>query len=156
MVSTTMTFEVPGLEDVQKIAQLLAQALTKPLVVFLTGELGVGKTTLVQFLLRDLGYLKVVKSPTYTFVESYTVHDFMIHHFDLYRISSVEELEFIGFYDYVTSDAILLIEWPEQADGYLPASDLNINWQSNGDRRLHISAGSKAGEQIVEYLKTHS
>jgi len=108
-------------------------------IVFLNGDLGAGKTTLVRGLLRHLGFEGIVKSPTYTLVEPYKLNDRQVYHFDLYRLGDPEELEYIGGRDYWESDSLCLIEWPEQARGYLPEADLivDISYRKTG-RKIEI------------------
>lgn len=103
---------------------LFGQQFSKQLksgdIVFLHGELGAGKTTLVRGILKGFGYDGIVKSPTYALVESYFFETITIHHFDFYRLHDVSELEMMGFSDYLSKDAILLIEWPERFAAALP------------------------------------
>jgi tRNA threonylcarbamoyladenosine biosynthesis protein TsaE len=98
--------------------------------VFLTGDLGAGKTTLVRGVLRSLGYQGIVKSPTYTLVEEYHVSGVTIVHFDLYRVKDPEELEWIGIRDYLQQDSYCFIEWPEMGFGYLPKPDFHLKLSS--------------------------
>ncbi len=114
----------------------LAQGLPPGSVVFLHGDLGAGKTTLVRGFLRELGYAGPVKSPTYTLVESYQLDGHRVLHFDLYRLADPEELEYMGGRDYFDGKATCFIEWPERGAGLLPAADLNIHLLHRGHGRV--------------------
>lgn len=113
----------------------LLQALPGKCVIFLRGQLGAGKTTLVRGLLRAAGYHGKVKSPTFTLVEEYSLDACRIFHFDLYRLADPEELEWIGIRDYVAQQAICFIEWPEMGAGYLPEPDMIIELTVAGNAR---------------------
>ncbi len=102
-------------------------------VVFLRGELGAGKTTLVRGILRALGFPGAVKSPTYTLLEPY--EDYGVYHFDFYRIGDSRELEFIGVDEHIETRSIKLIEWPERAAGRLPTPDIDIGLFVEGEGR---------------------
>lgn len=89
-------------------------------VVYLTGGLGAGKTTLIRGFLRELGYNGFVKSPSYTLIEVYKLKAFDVVHVDLYRLTDTEECWNLGLSDYLKKDSILLIESPEKAGKFLP------------------------------------
>jgi len=104
-------------------------------LIFLHGELGTGKTTLVRGFLRAAGYTGAVKSPTYTLVEEYTIAGRKIFHFDLYRVADPEELEWIGIRDYFDQDCVCFIEWPDMGKGFLPEPDWVIKLVPDGEGR---------------------
>lgn len=110
-------------EATEQFGAELFQSLPSKCLVFLHGELGAGKTTLVRGYLRAAGYTGTVKSPTYNLVEEYTVAGKLIYHFDLYRLNDPEELEWIGINDYFTQDCVCFIEWPDKGKGFLPVPD---------------------------------
>lgn len=118
--------------------------------IYLQGELGAGKTTLVRGFLRARSYTGKVRSPTYTLVEAYELQDVTIYHFDLYRLTGPEELEGIGFRDYLDGGSLLLLEWPEKAGPLLEAPDLLVSMVLDGDkRRLCLRANSARGQEIL-------
>jgi tRNA threonylcarbamoyladenosine biosynthesis protein TsaE len=126
------------LEDDQATGQFgaeLAQQLPTKCLVFLSGDLGAGKTTLVRAYLRALGFQGTVKSPTYNLVEEYDLTDRKIYHFDLYRLNDPEELEAIGIRDYLSRDAVVFVEWPERGAGVLPEPDWSICIEVEGAGR---------------------
>ena len=141
----------------EQLAGILAQHCVSGAVIFLQGELGAGKTTFVRSFLRALGQQGVVKSPTYTLVEPYVLAGRNIYHFDLYRLTDPEDLEYAGGRDYFDGQSICLVEWPEKAAGFLPQADLvcAIDYAGQG-RQLQITAltpsGSHMLQQISEYL----
>ena len=96
-------------------------------VITLSGELGTGKTTLVRGALQAQGVDSGVRSPTYTLLEYYPLESFAVAHFDLYRLGDAEELEYLGYRDYLNPQTLCLIEWPQRASGYLNAVDLAID-----------------------------
>jgi tRNA threonylcarbamoyladenosine biosynthesis protein TsaE len=120
-------------------AERLLPHLSGSPLVFLEGQLGAGKTTLVRGILRALGHEGSVKSPTYTLLEPYEVSGREIYHFDLYRIGDSEELDFIGFDELMDADALKLVEWPERGGGRIPAPDIRIRLSLEGEgRRVEV------------------
>lgn len=134
-------------------AQRLAGALTHGLVIYLYGDLGAGKTTLVRGILQGLGYTGRVKSPTYTLLEPYEIGGLSLRHFDLYRMNDPQEWDDAGFRDETNAHNILLIEWPDQAGDLLPAADLILQFDILASGRiLRMTALSPKGEQCLSHL----
>jgi len=124
------------LDQVDEVAQLLAVLLDTHAMVTLTGPLGAGKTTLVKELLRTCGVQDVVTSPTYTYLN---VHEDQrgrtFHHFDLYRIKTLDEFHAAGFDEYLYApDSRALIEWPEIILPLLTHSVCHVTVDYTADR----------------------
>jgi tRNA threonylcarbamoyladenosine biosynthesis protein TsaE len=137
----------------EALGRRLAEATGEPGVIYLQGDLGTGKTTLVRSLMRGLGYHGKVKSPTYTLIEPYSLGGLTVYHLDLYRLASGEELEWIGLRDLSDGSGLLLIEWPEQGEGALPPPDLiiSVDYRERG-RQLDLQALSARGRQWLAAL----
>ena len=146
-----MDLKLKNLDETKKLAEIFAKCCTQiesPCVIYLIGDLGVGKTTFAQFFIRYFGFDKV-KSPTYTLVETYQNDRADIHHFDCYRLTDPEELEYIGIRDYLKSNSLQLIEWPELGKGSIAKADISIKLSGNAEsREAKISFESKLGRSI--------
>lgn len=105
----------------------LGRAATPPLLITLTGELGVGKTTLAQSICRGYGVKAEITSPTYALVHEYVSTKSPVFHIDLYRLESPEQLTNLGWDEIVSSHALVLVEWPERAGSRLPDDHLPID-----------------------------
>lgn len=127
-----------------------ASIIAPPLVVYLLGDLGAGKTTFTRGLLHAMGHQGAVKSPTYAIVESYDLGVKQVHHFDLYRFSTPEEWEDAGLDDLINHQAVCLIEWPNLGGDYVPQADLSFQFvHAESGRQCHVQALSPAGEECV-------
>ncbi|HEC16840.1 MAG TPA: tRNA (adenosine(37)-N6)-threonylcarbamoyltransferase complex ATPase subunit type 1 TsaE [Sedimenticola sp.] len=146
--------KVRGEKAQEALGAALAAACPAACVIYLEGDLGVGKTTLVRGFLRGLGHAGPVRSPTYTLLEPYDLPGRRCYHLDLYRLADPGELEYLGIRDLLQGDAILLVEWPEKGGGELPAADLIIHIRYDHDgRRLELEPSGARGEQLVSRLK---
>jgi tRNA threonylcarbamoyl adenosine modification protein YjeE len=105
----------------------LGRAATPPLLITLTGELGVGKTTLAQSICLGYGVTEEITSPTYALVHQYSAQKSTVFHIDLYRIESPDQLTNIGWDEIVVARALILVEWPERAGARLPDDHLPID-----------------------------
>lgn len=145
--------DLPSLDITQIFASEIANGLLPGSIIFLHGDLGAGKTTLVRSLLLSLGHTGPAKSPTYTLVESYKLKTMNIEHFDLYRLSDPSELEYIGIRDYITQDSVCIFEWPNKGEGHIPAADLEITLEfTDVGRRALLVANTAAGKNIIENI----
>lgn len=132
----------------------LAAALQAGMSVWLSGELGAGKTTLVRGVLQALHYGGRVKSPTYTLVELYPLVSFNLYHFDLYRFVDPLEWEEAGFRDYFNDHSVCFVEWPEKAAGQLPEPDLLIRLEFADDGRMaRLTGRTERGKRCLQRLR---
>jgi tRNA threonylcarbamoyladenosine biosynthesis protein TsaE len=144
-------------EQTKKFSQQLArcvQGINHAVVIYLEGDLGAGKTTLARGFIQTFGFDRV-KSPTYSLVESYQNDIINIHHFDCYRLSDPEELEYIGIREYSDPGHIQLIEWAELGKGIIAPADLSIHITGEDNtRKLSIYTHSEVGNQLLACLDT--
>ncbi|MDZ7662448.1 tRNA (adenosine(37)-N6)-threonylcarbamoyltransferase complex ATPase subunit type 1 TsaE [Thiohalophilus sp.] len=137
-----------------QLGRRLARLCVAPCLLFLHGELGAGKTTLVRGLLQELGHSGPVKSPTYTLVEPYYFDHKKVFHFDLYRLGDPEELEYLGFRDYLDGHSLCLVEWSERGAGHLPHPDVEVYLEPSGEgRQARLIAHDQAGEALLARLE---
>ena len=119
--------------------------------ILLEGELGAGKSTFARALLRALGHEGPVPSPTYTLVEPYQLPGKAIYHIDLYRVTSEEELRYLGWSE--LDDGCRLVEWPDRAPGLLSRADLRIQLEYQGcGRRATLLGLSPRGSSLLNSL----
>ncbi len=154
MSNTRRLWNVPDEAALQQLALEFGLCLQAPLIIYLQGELGAGKTTFARALIQSLGYSGRVKSPTYGLLESYQAGGFDFLHLDLYRIENPVELEYLAIADQFSRNGILLIEWPEKALTALPPADICLIFMENTrGRSLQCEAASQVGREIIEKLK---
>ena len=149
--------ESQQLKFAASIAKAIVDVTDSGFIIFLEGDLGTGKTTFVRGFLQSLGHTGNVKSPTYTLVEPYIINSKHIYHFDLYRLSTPDELEYAGGRDYFDGESICLIEWPEKAHGYLPTADITccLSYENQADiqgRACEMIASTPRGQKILQSL----
>jgi tRNA threonylcarbamoyladenosine biosynthesis protein TsaE len=144
-----------GAEETERLAARLVRArpaLTQsPAIVYLSGELGSGKTTFVRGALRELGVLGTVRSPTYTLLERYDVAAITVLHLDLYRLRDEAELETLGVRELHVPAHLWFVEWPEHAASRLPSADLGVALEPGSHyHRITIRAESQLGIAWLE------
>lgn len=131
----------------------LASCLRPGTIIYLYGDLGAGKTTLVRGLLRKLGFSGRVKSPTYTLMEPYEVAGMTLLHYDLYRMQDPREWLDAGFRDDFTGTNACIVEWPDKAAGLLPRADIEIRLHIEGEgRQVQLTGLTPCGRETLRRL----
>ena len=120
-----VTSDVETAEFGRKLAEKLIQLNKKRAYIAMRGEMGVGKTVFTRGFVSYFGHANV-KSPTYTIVNEYRPCGKRVYHFDLYRIEDGDDLESIGYHDYVESDAYCIVEWSERVPEYIPEDAITV------------------------------
>jgi tRNA threonylcarbamoyl adenosine modification protein YjeE len=157
-------FDLPAAQDTERLGALLAHScpwqLPGPRLMFLSGALGTGKTTLTAALLSTLGVVETVRSPTYALIELYGIqrgtegHSALAVHVDLYRLRSAGELVQLGLRDYLNDETLLIIEWAERAGDELPRPDLWLHLEIMGEgRRCRLEARSSPGQAWLRAMQ---
>jgi tRNA threonylcarbamoyladenosine biosynthesis protein TsaE len=149
-MSQTLSIYLADERATEALGGAMAACVVPGLVIFLEGDLGVGKTTVVRGLLRALGDLGPVKSPTYTLVELHAISGLDLYHFDFYRFNQAEEYLDAGLDEYFDGRGVCVVEWPQRAAPYLAPPDLHIRLTVHGaGRDASIEAASKRGRQCL-------
>jgi tRNA threonylcarbamoyladenosine biosynthesis protein TsaE len=133
-----------GQRELEDWGRRFGRVVTPPLVVTISGELGAGKTTLVQAICAGYGVTEDVTSPTFSLVHRYAGGKSAVYHLDLYRLKSADELTNIGWDEILSADALVLIEWPERAGDRIPHNHVPISLQhlaEDADRRVLYAGG---------------
>lgn len=134
-----------------RFGETWSRCLMAPMVVYLNGDLGAGKTTFTRGVLRGLGYQGAVKSPTYAIVESYRLPECELNHFDLYRFTHPQEWEDAGLDDLFSGSRLHFIEWSVQGGDFVPAADLVLNFSMrDGGRECTMFAHSAQGQRSLD------
>lgn len=150
-----MKFIAVGEDAQRSIGEKIGAAVASGsgLVIHLKGNLGAGKTTLTRGMLSAMGHRGAVRSPTYTLMEPYQSLEPPVFHFDLYRLSDPEELEYLGLRDLLEQHAVLIFEWPENAADGLPGADILIDIRHMDDgREIVLSPLTTVGECVAEQI----
>jgi tRNA threonylcarbamoyladenosine biosynthesis protein TsaE len=150
-----ITLQLADEQATLKLGKHLARSLLPGVNVYLHGDLGAGKTTLVRGALNGLGFVGKVKSPTYTLVEPYQVQVnktiINVYHFDLYRFMDEEEWDAAGFRDYFNPHSVCFIEWPDKAGSLIPQADIDVYLELNGEGRIaRLIGNTTAGKACLE------
>lgn len=128
------TIELPNEKATGALGAALARMVAAGDVIRLEGDLGAGKSTLARGFVRELAGAGEVPSPTFTLVETYETPDFIIWHFDLYRLESADDVWELGLEE-ALDGGVVLIEWPDRAEGLLPEGALTVTIEAVGDAR---------------------
>ena len=138
-------------EAVAVLAEKFAVSVETPLVLYLRGDLGAGKTTFARAYVHSLGFSGYVKSPSYGLLETYEAGGQKILHLDLYRIEDPEELEYLALRDLFDDDSVLLVEWPDHGKHHLPEPDLVLEFGEKSEVRfVSCQAHSERGQRLAE------
>ena len=156
-----LTLALPDEAATLALGAALAANLAPGMVIWLEGDLGAGKTTLVRGLLRAAGETGPVKSPTYTLVEVHVVSGLHFYHFDFYRFNQAEEYLDAGLDEYFSESGICLVEWPDKVAPYLPAAamriELRVEQNAGGEgRTARITALGARGRTCLAGVMSSS
>jgi tRNA threonylcarbamoyladenosine biosynthesis protein TsaE len=161
MPSVALSLHLPAAADTELLGAALAEALPRVprdalafgLVLYLNGELGAGKTTCARSLLRTLGVTGLVRSPTYTLVETYATPSLTCVHIDLYRLADESEAEGLGLRDLALADTLLMVEWPEKGGAAVPRPDVGLSLSYQGQARAaRLAPLTELGKRWLQYL----
>ena len=139
-----MTYETNSPEETEQLGAALGRIVRPGTVIAYRGDLGAGKTAFTRGLARGLGYTDIVTSPTYTIVNEYLGGRLPLFHFDMYRLTSAEDLWDIGWEDYLDRGGVCCVEWSENvADALEDPITVTIDKLGENSRRITLEGGSE-------------
>ena len=128
-----------NIDEIQSAAKIIIRLIDKYKIIAFIGDLGAGKTTLINAICHELGVKQHVTSPTYSIIQEYQIDNIVIYHMDLYRIKSIDEAIDAGIEDCLKSDSLCLVEWPQKAGSLFPEETVYISLQTlSGNARKLI------------------
>lgn len=130
-------------EETEKIAEIFSNSLVGSEVIAFIGDLGMGKTCFTRGIAKGLGYEGYVTSPTFALINEYIGGRLDMYHFDMYRISSWDELYSSGFFEYIESNGVVVIEWSENIENAIPKSTIHIEIENLGENKRKIKIYNK-------------
>ncbi|WP_312700088.1 tRNA (adenosine(37)-N6)-threonylcarbamoyltransferase complex ATPase subunit type 1 TsaE [Sedimentibacter sp.] len=148
-----MEITVNNLDETQQIGKIIGRCLDKGDVLCLDGDLGVGKTSLTQFIAREFGVDEYITSPTFTIIKEYEGR-LPFYHMDVYRLDSSDDMHDLGYEEYIYSEGVTVIEWSEKIKEILPEERININIKRVDDnsRILYIDGRGKTLDKLIREL----
>lgn len=138
-------FKVVSEDEMMALGRSLADRVQPGEVVYLSGALGVGKTTLARAFIRSLGFEGRIKSPSYGLIETYATPTTQVAHLDLYRLGHPEEVADLGLEAYLGDAWVMLVEWPERGLGYVPEPD----WQVTISDEIHGAMMAEGSRSVL-------
>ena len=152
-----MILNIADEREMERLGAAFSARLKSPALLFLRGDLGMGKTTFARGFIQSRGHKGSVKSPTYALVEPYELEGELLYHFDLYRLCDPEELELMGIRDYL-ADSTVLVEWPERGGRLLPQPDLQLFFDSDsttseGLRLVRVEGEERLLREVSEEMQ---
>lgn len=148
----TFTLKTNSEKDTIHLGQLIGKHAKPGTAVLLAGDLGAGKTVCTKGIAKGLGYAdwERIKSPTFTIVHEIP-STIPLFHFDLYRLSTVEELLEIGFEEYLDRNGVVVVEWGDKFDNYLPPDHLSVTLEHAGEHTRKIKV--RGPQELVGRLQ---
>ncbi len=140
---STEVFLSSSVTETEDFAENFAKKITKGVVIAMKGDLGAGKTCFTRGFAKGMGYYGEVNSPTFSIVNEYLGGRLPVYHFDMYRISGWEDLYTTGYFEYMESGAVLIIEWSENIESALPDDVITITIENCGDSKRAITIEGK-------------
>ncbi len=151
-MSKSIAVHTTSVEETEQFGERIGRALEPGMVVALMGQLGAGKTTLTKGIGRGLAVDDLIHSPTFNLIHEHRGR-MPVYHFDIYRLTSPEQLEDLGYEDYFYGDGVTIIEWPEKVMHMLPPDHLEVRISAAGDERtFEIVATGSLSAKVLEKL----